>query len=568
MSFGTIQEVGNVYKIECKPMPLILKAIKELPERKWDWNNKFWTVPVKHRDEVERFAKKHRLDFGNKYVEEIEQQFIIDPLPELIIDIPFKRPPFHFQKQGIAYSMDRKRLIMGDDMGMGKSTQAILTIAGLNHINFDTLPLLIICPSSVKINWTREVIVNTTLRPIILQDSIKNTFMEFYRVGMGNVFIVNYESLKKYFVDHVDDPGKDESGRAKPLRLNHIHFKERYVNFFKSVIIDESHRVKALKTLATKFCKGICSGKQVILALTGTPVINKPKDLISQLGIIDRLNDFGGYKNFERRYCSGPKEASNLSELNYMLNKFCFYRRNKKDPNIQLQLPDKMRQVVICELSAHARHEYKHALADLESYMKQYKFASDEQIKKSMKGEVMVRIGILKNISARGKLADIFDFIQDVIDNGEKIVLFANLKDIIAQVIERFPKAVKVTGDDSDLQKQNAVDKFQNDPNTFVFIGNLKAAGVGITLTASSRVAFIEQGWHAAIMDQAEDRCFRIGQKNNVMCTYFLGKDTIDEWNYNLIQSKREMSNQITGNDDDFEVSIIDSVMTLFNQPI
>ncbi len=561
MSYGTVKEVGNFYVIECKPLPAILTAIKGLPMREWRYTQKHWTVPRQYREEVERFAKRHKLDFGDTYVPESDQVFTIDPLPELKIDIPIKRPLFPFQAQGIAYSIEKKRLIIGDDMGMGKTTQAIVTIAGLDHTGVESLPCLIICPSSVKINWEREVKMNTYLKPLILSDSIKNTFMEYYRVGVANVFIVNYESLKKYFVDHIEDPGP-----GKQLRLNHIHFKEKYVNFFKAVIVDESHRVKALKTKNTKYTKGICTGKEVILLLTGTPVINKPKDLISQLGIANRLSDFGGYKEFERRYCAGPKEASNLAELNYMLNKHCFYRRNKRDPNIQLQLPDKMRQVVICELSPKARHEYAHAVSDLESYMKQYKEASDEQIKKSMKGEVMVRIGILKNISARGKLADVFDFVQDVVDSGEKIVLFAVLKDIVNEVLARFPKAVKVTGDENDAQKQAAVDKFQTDPNTQILIGNLKAAGVGITLTASSKVAFIEQGWHAAIMDQAEDRCFRIGAKNNVMCTYFIGKDTIDEWNYNLIQSKRDMSNQVTGNEDDIEVNIIDSVMNLFNQ--
>jgi SWI/SNF-related matrix-associated actin-dependent regulator 1 of chromatin subfamily A len=544
-------------------MPKLMAAVKEIPGHKFDWTNKFWRVPIDQKEEVEKMAKKFNLTYGNVAKTE-RTDFVIDPLPELTIDIPVKRPLFPFQRNGVAYAMWKRRLIIGDDMGLGKSSQAIVSIAGLNHIGVDALPLLIICPSSVKINWCREVTLNTNLKPIVLSDTIKNNFIEFYRVGVANVFIVNYESLKKYFVDHIDDPGQDpETGRKKPLRINHIHFKQKQIGFFKSVIADESHRLKAFKTLATKFTKGICTGKEIIMLLTGTPVINKPRDLVSQLGIIDRLNDFGGYNHFDRRYCAGLKDASNLSELNYMLNKHCFYRRNKKDPNIQLQLPDKMRQIITCELSAHARHEYDIAMADLKNYMSSYRDASDEQIKKSMAGEALFRIGVLKNISARGKLADVFDFVQDVIDSGEKIVLFANLKEVISKVVERFPKAVKVTGDENDLQKQAAVDKFQRDPDTNVFIGNLKAAGVGITLTESNKVAFIEQGWHAAIMDQAEDRCFRIGQKNNVMCSYFIGKDTIDEWNYDLIQQKREMANRITGNEDDFETSIIDSVMSL-----
>ena len=332
--------------------------------------------------------------------------------------------------------------------------------------------------------------------------------------------------------------------------------------------MDESHRVKSLSTQATKFTKGVCNNKETILLLTGTPVINKPKDLVAQLGILGRMGDFGGWKTFEARYCSGPKEASNLKELNWMLNKTCFYRRNKTDPEIKKYLPDKTRQVIICELSHEKRKEYNHAQADLESYMKQYKEASDEQIEKSMKGEVMVRIGILKNISARGKLGDAFDYIRDVIESGQKIVVFANLKEIIAHVQVKFPKSVKVTGEEDAQQKQRSVDSFKNNPNINLIVLNLKAGGVGIDglQNVATQVCFIEFGWHAAIMDQAEDRLYRMGQHSNVLCTYFLGKNTIDEWNYNLIQTKREIANSVTGNVDDVDVSIIDSVMNLFNQ--
>ncbi len=460
-------------------------------------------------------------------------------------------------------------LYVTDDYIVTHNTmQAIAAIEGLHVTAKEVYPCLIICPSAVKENWKREIEKTVHKKAIIMADSVKNTFTEFYRTGLAQFFIVNYESLKKYFVDHIDDPGKDKNGRKKPLRIYHIHFKEKYLNFFKSVIVDESHRVKALQTQATKFTKGVCTGKETILLLTGTPVINKPKDLISQLGILDRLPDFGGYKAFEERYCSGPNEASNLKELNYRLNVSCFYRRNKTDPEVKKYLPDKLRQVVLCDLNEAARREYNHALADLESYMKQYKDASDDQIKKSMKGEVMVRIGILKNISARGKLKDAFDFIKDVIDGGQKIVVFCNLTDIVHAVQAKFPRSVRLTGAENAVQKQASVDAFKNNLNVDLIAINLKAGGVGVDglQDAATQTCFIEFGWHAAIMDQAEDRLYRMGQHSNVMCTYFLGRATIDEWNYKLIQTKREIANTVTGNEDLTEVSIVDDLANLFNQ--
>lgn len=562
MSVGTIMQVGKVYKIEFAFRPAIAAAVKELPERRFDREDKYWTVPVVYHTAVRAFAEKHKLEFHVETGVEPETNYVIPPLPELTIDIPTKRPMLPWQPGGVAYILKHRRVIVGDDMGLGKTSQAIIAIEGLHQLGEASYPCLIICPSAVKENWVKEINQNISKKGVVLQTSIKNTFMEFFRVGMSQFFIVNFESLKKYFVERIDEVPK-----GKQLRLEHIHFHKKYLDFFKAVIVDESHKVKAIKSQSTKFTKGICIGKETILLLTGTPIVNKPMDLVSQLGIMNRMGDFGGFTNFKKRYCSGPKEASNLKELNYKLNMICFYRRNKTDPDIKKFLPDKARQVIQCELDPKHRKEYLHAQADLESYMVNIKNQSDEQVAKSMKGEVMVRIGILKNISARGKLADAFSFIQDIIDNGQKIVVFASLKEIVAKVQERFPRSVRVTGAEDGKQKQAAVDRFKTDPKVDVIVLNLKAGGTGVDglQNVATQICFIEFGWHAAIMDQAEDRLYRTGQHSNVMCTYFLGRNTIDEWNYKLINSKREIANTVTGSEDQTEETLIDSVMSLFN---
>jgi SWI/SNF-related matrix-associated actin-dependent regulator 1 of chromatin subfamily A len=378
--------------------------------------------------------------------------------------------------------------------------------------------------------------------------------------NMIQVFIVNYESLKKYMVESIT---KDDEGK---WTLRNVKFN-RKINLFKSVIIDEAHKCKDFKTQATKFTKGVCQGKEYILALTGTPVVNKPKDLMPQLGIIDRLNDLGGYKNFKARYCGGANEASNLKELNWKLNNTCFFSRNKED--VLKDLPAKMRQVVMCEIDDKHRHEYNECLADLGSYLAKYNEASDEQIQRSLKGEVMVRIGKLKDISARGKLAGgVREFIEETIyDNQEKLVLFAHQHKVFDQLHAWFPEAVTVTGRDTMEERQKSIDAFQNDPKCKLILCSIQAAGVGITLTASSRVSFVELGWHSAIHDQAEDRCHRIGQVDSVQCTYFIGKDTIDEWVFELIEKKRSMVADITGgNLDAVQTSVVEDIIHLFNK--
>ncbi len=546
----TITEQGKFFTIQFKYAPHLVDAIKQLPERRFDSVNKIWLVPLERREEVNAFGQKYRFKFGDG-ISHDEVIGELPPMPELNIDIPLKLNLFPYQTTGVAYALAKKRVIIGDQPGLGKTAQAIATIVAA-----DAFPCLVIAPSSLKINWQREWHMWSEKKAMILNDNIKQNFHLYSQAGLAHVFIVNYESLKKYFVQSIAVP------EGAKMRLNHVKFKEHLTGLFKSVIIDESHRVKSTSTQQTKFTKGIAAGKEFILALTGTPVINKPKDLISQLGIIGQMPRFGGYQKFTQRYCSGPREASNLRELNYMLNLNCFYRRDKQD--VLKDLPAKMRQVAMCQIST--RREYSDAEANLIKYLRQYKDADDDKVARALRGEIMVKIGHLKNISARGKLADVFDFVNDIMESGEKLVIFAHLREVIHAIHKHYPHAVTITGEDTQLDRQHSVDSFQNNPETKLIICSIKAAGVGLTLTASSRVAFVELPWTAADCDQCEDRCHRIGQKDSVTCTYFLGEDTIDEKIYQIIQAKREIAATVTGATEQIEEDIVNMVADLFNQ--
>ena len=229
---------------------------------------------------------------------------------------------------------------------------------------------------------------------------------------------------------------------------------------------------------------------------------------------------------------SRPHGASNLKELNFMLWKHCFFRREKS--KVLTQLPDKVRQIVTCEITN--RKDYQDAERDLVDYLRRYKEADDEKVQKSLKGEVMVRIGILKDITARGKLREVIDFVKDFRENGKKIILFCNLHEIVDRLLQAFPSAVCVTGRHFIQQKQAAIDAFQRNPKTDVIICSIKAAAAGITLTASSNVAFIELPWTYADCDQAESRAHRIGKKDSVNSYYMLGRKTNDQKLYRIIE--------------------------------
>jgi SWI/SNF-related matrix-associated actin-dependent regulator 1 of chromatin subfamily A len=524
--------------------------------RRWDKASGAWIVPAtnKGKAELDQFSYyiKHfePVIWGDQKAVKSDEDvaYTLPDMPDLDGDHGLKIEPYPYQLQGIARGLQLKRFINGDDMGLGKTLEAIATINKAN-----AFPCLVICPNVVKINWQREWAKFTDKKAMVLTDSVRESWPFFWQTGMNQVFIVNYESLRKYFVRRIT--------KSEKWTLKDVEFHQT-INLFKSVIIDESHKVKSTSTQQSKFCKGIASGKEYIILLTGTPVVNKPNDLVCQLGIMDRMIDFGGWKYFMSRYCSGPNGASNLKELNFMLWKNCFFRREKS--KVLTQLPDKVRQVMSCDITN--RKEYQDAERDLIDYLKRYKEADDEKIQKSLKGEVMVRIGILKDITARGKLKEVIDFVKDFRENGKKIILFCNLHEIVDRLLAAFPSAVCVTGRQNMEEKQASVDAFQKNPKTDVIICSIKAASAGITLTAASDVAFIELPWTYAECDQAESRAHRIGQKDSVNCYYLLGRRTIDQKLYRIIEEKKHISNAILGAEDNIQTNIVDMMAHMFDE--
>lgn len=547
-----IELKGDNFELSFKYKTSIIDRVRQIPGRRFDGTKKVWIVPTRSRVELERVIYQIQQFENINWVNGTEKKeediaYDIPELPDLTVPHNLKIQPYPYQLKGIARGLELKRFMNCDEPGLGKTLQSIATINLA-----DAFPCLVICPSSLKINWLREWEKFTDKKAMILTDKVRDTWTFFFQTGMHQVFIVNYESLKKYFVQRIK--------KAEGWTLRDVEFRNS-INLFKSVIIDESHRCKSASTQQAKFCKGICTGKEWVIELTGTPVVNRPKDLIPQLAILNRMEDFGGYKPFVNRYCSGQREASNLKELNFNLWQYCMFRREKS--LVLTDLPDKIRQVNTCEITN--RKEYMDAERDLIMYLQKYKDADDDKIEKALRGEVMVRINILRQISARGKVRDVIEFVKDFRENGKKIILFCSLHEVVDQLKRYFPTAVSVTGRDSQDEKQRAVDAFQNNPKADIIICSIKAAGVGLTLTASSNVAFVEFPRTYADCCQCEDRAHRIGQKDSVTCYYFLGRRTIDEKVYRIIQEKKNIANAVTGSTEDIEENIVDMVARIFD---
>lgn len=537
----------------------VIEKLKEsvvVPGRQYDARTMSWMIPATPHtkaqiDKLTYYVRHFEpIMWGDGQVHEAEQKvFDIPELPSLDIEHGLKIEPYEYQKKGIARGLELKRFINGDDMGLGKTFQSIATV----NIA-DAFPCLIVCPNVVKVNWQREWARFTDKKAMVLTDSVRSSWPFFWQTGMNQVFIVNYESLKKYFVRKIN--------KTERWTLKDVVFNEN-INLFKSIIIDEAHKVKSSATAQSKFCKGIAEGKEYILMLTGTPVVNKPKDLIAQASIMNRLMDLGGYKYFTTRYCSGPNEASNLKELNFMLWKHCFFRREKKE--VLSELPEMTRQILTVEITN--RKEYEDAERDLIGYLKQYKEADDAKIATALRGEVMVRIGILRDISARGKMREAVEFVKDFLENDKKIVIFCNLHDIVDRLLNAFPGAVCITGRQNMAEKQQSIDKFVNNPKTKVIICSIKAASAGVDglQKACSDVLFVEEPWTAADRDQAESRVHRNGLKDGATMYHMLGRQTIDQKMWQIIEEKAKISQAVMGGEDNVQTSIVDMMARMFD---
>jgi SWI/SNF-related matrix-associated actin-dependent regulator 1 of chromatin subfamily A len=539
-----------------------VKEVKSIPGSFFKGKDKVWIVPKRSEVAVMSLARKYGV-IDTTVTQAAENYDAVPELPELDIELNLPRELFPFQKKGVAYNRIHKKVIIGDQPGLGKTTQLIASVISLN-----AFPCLIICPATLKLNWQKEWMDVAGKQAMILSDRVKNTWHQYHKVGMVDVFICNYESLKKYFVS----PGWSKP-KDSPFKVKDIPFRDT-INLFKSVAVDESHKCKDGTTQQAKFVMGISKAKEYVFELTGTPVVNKPKDLIPQLIILDRLKDvvshlpdktgrdYSGYRRFLDRYCGGGNDATNLKELNYRLNTTCFYRREKSE--VLKDLPAKLRQVVLCEITN--RKEYDKAANEFVDYLKSVRGCTDAEVTKKLRGEVMVKMGILKQISSRGKIESVKDHIDEITDGGEKVVVFCSLREIGDRLKEIYPAAVMIRGGMTSEDKDLSVRKFQTDPKTKVIICSIKAAGVGLTLTASSRVVFVEFPWTFADCEQCEDRCHRIGQVESVQAAYFLGEDTIDRYCYELIQKKKSIAKDITGASDDVNEEVIDELLNLFNQ--
>lgn len=537
----TIDVDGDVFVIRSPYDRGLVEATRRLPNRRWNAPShpNCNTVPIDHPLEVEQFGTLNGFVFTDAARAVIEQQRAVAEAEkqqvEAVIaaskaedsDIELAMQGLYpFQRAGAEYALDRRRTFIADEMGLGKTIQALAVLE-----EDDAFPALVIAPKTVVASWVKEIHKWLPNRSVQKVDTVSRA-----REGV-DITVVHYDALMK---------------RLEILNRN-----------FKGLVLDESHFVKNYKAKRTQVVQYIADNLEgddpLILLLSGTPLLNRPAELITQLQVMRRLDDFGGFKRFYRYFCgSDQRGAQNLNELNVELRASCMIRRLKKD--VLPELPDRSFSDVPTSMSDVA--EYRYAEAEfLRWYAEQGKDAM-----KARRAEVLVRLTSLRGLVARLKLEAGIEWCRDFLDTDGKLVCFAWSKDAQEAIFDALadynPRRITAAMDPEERQRQ--ADEFQTDDSVRAFVMPLeRRVAVGITLTAASNVAFFELAWTPGDMLQAVDRCHRIGQDNAVVGWQLVAPDTIDDFMSEILEEKKRISEDTldgTASADE-EESMIDGVI-------
>jgi SWI/SNF-related matrix-associated actin-dependent regulator of chromatin subfamily A-like protein 1 len=413
-----------------------------------------------------------------------------------------------FQWGAVRYALQARRVFLADEQGLGKTVEALATIEA-----DDAYPTVVVCPASLKLNWEREVgrwLPHRSVAIIQGRAPVPQT---------AEITILNYEVVAAH---------RETLARLRPRAL----------------VVDESHLCKnpqAKRTQAVRRLAEAVVPDGLRLALTGTPVLNHAEELISQLRVIGRLEDFGSGARFARQF------RGQLSEerLHWHLRRRCFVRRLKSE--VLPQLPAK-RQVVV-PVALDNEREYRLAEQDVIAWLREQPLDLRElnaRIAATLRAERLAQLGTLQRLAARGKLHAALAWIHDFLASSEPLVVFARHIDVQQAVLERFPHALHLLGRDAIADRDASVRAFQEPGGPQLIVCATRVAAQGITLTRASNVAFLELEWTPAMHDQAEDRCHRIGQRDAVTAWYLLAADTIDETMARLIERKRGLVAAVT----------------------
>lgn len=530
------------------------------------WNREIskWILPMS-ADIIKTLIKKFNAVLSPEIIDELfyqlPAQFAEDIRDKAIAIIPnileqsdsfqnlfkdFGKQLRPFQLEGILHlSVLRGRAILADEMGLGKTIQA-LGFWHLHDFADSGGKTLIICPKNVKFNWVKEI--EDCTKKIIEQ---KKTQMQHIVQITGRTpqplpeayfYVINYDIVNSWVE-----------------QLQTIDFR--------FLILDEAHYIKNSNSKRTKSTLVLCKKIKYVLALTGTPILNRVSELWPLLNILkpevfNRKKEFmENFTYMDRSIRDSASYAStfnhisdqlfmggkNLEALAQILRKHILVRRTKKD--VLTDLPPKTRVIQYAELDENTRKKYKHAEDEFNAELKKYGLTISQYL--NQKAPVNTESNILaflekaRQEALNGKMPAVYEWIDNFLESydEEKLVVFIHHRKAYTGLVNKYMDiCVGIKGGDSDKHRKEAIIKFQNEKKVRLAIISITAGAEGINLTAASNTLIIETPWSPGKTEQAEDRIHRIGQKaDKVIIWHMVAADTVDEPIYHLLNKKNKI---------------------------
>ena len=491
---------------------------------------RYWSARIEDATRLRSHCNNRALGVMKNHLELLERSRAVDS--NLVVPCPTEVEYLPYQKAGIAYALQRKDTLVGDEAGLGK------TIISLGFINI-TKPktILVVAPATLAFNWRLEA-EKWLIEPytIFIPKSGFNKIPDAERL----LVITNYEKL----VSRSKNGQEHESDFAESLRRD-----------WDLVIFDEAHAVKnpdSKRSQAVLGEFGLMRRAHRTLFLTGTPIENYPKEIWPMAAAICPAK-FGDWWAFAKRYCGLHKEmhgeraawvttgSSHLSELQQRLRASFMVRRLKHD--VLKELPPKRRQLVVLgdeeiDWSKHPEFkkwkevyekQYEAALAKLEAAKTNAEYKQAVRELDAFVGVAFQEMSEFRHKTALAKLPMCISYIDELLrTNNDSLVIFAHHKDVLTKLADHYKNDCVVLYGDTPMQDRGDIVKTFQDGAKRIFIGGLKAAGAGITLTRASTVIFVEIDWNPATLSQAEDRLCRIGQKKMVHVLHLVLNNTLD----------------------------------------
>lgn len=513
----------------------IVETIRGFSNRFWDKDAKEWEVPFKYLGKFVDALSDHEFDITGPGIP------VTKPKAEVPDGFSFKTIPYDHQIDGLNFGLNNDRWLLGDEQGLGKTKQ-VIDIAVAKKLQYGYKHCLIVCGvNGLKWNWVNEIYTHSDEDAWILGQRILRG-----RIVIGSnkdklTDVLKLESIPAYFIITNVETLRSEEIAAELAKL----CKSGEIGI---VAVDEVHKCK---NPTSQQGKGILKLQpKCRIAMTGTPLMNTPFDLFIILKWLGyekhtfyqfkrHYGQFGGFGGYE------VVGYQHIDELEEQLQDIML-RRLKEDV---LDLPEKTHINEYVEMTPKQAQIYAEVTADIKANIDQIKMQNNPLAELIRMRQATGYTGILSStIKESAKLDRMEELVDEVVENGKKVVIFSNwtqMTDIIKVRLAKKYKGVIITGQTADAERQVNVNTFQNNPDCKYIIGTIGAMGTGLTLTAGTVEIFMDEPWNKALKDQAEDRCHRVGTKENITIYTLLCKNTIDERINDLVERKGIMADAL-----------------------